>query len=247
MPRMRRARLGVACVAAAALTALTAAHAQELAAFFHSSADIERRLLADELRRHSDARRRETVALQQASDLQARLDGGLATDLAIDQLEEIERALAGARQLAATAGAEAAALRRTAYERRRRIDALVDAARASTPAASQRSALDGTWDLRMMPMDQTGALELRVDGTLVAGGYRMANGRYGSFRGTWAGGNLRLERVDAESGFDTILEARLSPDGRRLDGSWQATLLNSAGPSGGTWVAVRREPRGRQQ
>lgn len=231
----------------ALLVVAAAAAAQELVAFFSAQADLERRLVTDELRRHSEARVRENTALQQAADLQVRLDGALGTQREVSELEELERGLAGARAAATAAAAEAEALRRSVYERRRRLAVLAEAMTAAAPASQPRSALDGTWDARILPMDQQGVFELKVDGTLVSGGYRLAGGRYGSFRGTWAGGTLRLERVDSDAGFDVILEARLAPGGRRLDGTWSATLLNSAGPSGGTWMAIKRDARTREQ
>ena len=240
-------RRNAAVLTTALLVCAAAAAAQELAAFFTATADLERRLIGDELGRHAEARRRETAALQQAGDLQARLDAALANQRDVGQLEELERTLASARGAAATAAAEAAALRRSIYERRRRVQVLAEAAAAaSRPAAETANPLDGTWDARLMPMDQQAVVELRVEGTLVSGGYRLANGRYGSFRGTWAAGVLRLERVDSQSGFDTILEARLAPGGGRLDGTWQSTLLSSAGPAGGTWLAIKRGPPARR-
>jgi hypothetical protein len=241
---MRRIRATV--VAAAMLAVSAAAGGQELVAFFNAQAELERRLLTDDLRRHGEARRRETQALHDAADLQGRLDAALGTQREVGELEALDRDAAAARAAAAEAGEEAGALRRTIYERRRRLVILAEAAAAASPAQEQRSVLDGSWDVRLLPMDHSGVFELRVDGTLVSGGYRMAGGRYGSFRGTWAGGTLRLERIDSEAGFDSILEARLAPGGRRLDGTWSATLLNSAGPAGGTWMAIKREPRARE-
>lgn len=229
---------------AVALVGLASAGAaQELTALLAAETRLERRQLAEELRRHGEARRRESEALALAADLQDRLDRLLAVESPLADLEEAERALAAARSAAAVAGTEAEALRRSVYERRRRLQLLAEEASAAAAPRRDASPISGTWDVRILPFDQQGVFELDADGTLVSGSYRLSGGRTGSFRGTWAGGILRLERIDAADGFDTIFEARLSADGVRLDGSWQATLLNSSGPSGGTWLGQKRQVR----
>jgi hypothetical protein len=226
----------------AGLVAVAAAAAgQELAVMVAAEARLERRLLADELRRHAAARQREREALQLAADRQARLDRLLAAEGALADLEEAERSLASARAAAATAAGEAEALRRSIYERRRRLQLLGEEAAAAVVARRDPGPISGAWDVRILPFDHQGVFELEAEGTIVSGSYRLGGGRTGSFRGTWAGGLLRLERIDAAAGFDSIFEGRLTSDGRRLDGTWQATLLNSAGPGGGTWLAVKRE------
>lgn len=230
---------------AAALVALAAAGlGQELAVLLAAETRLERRQLAEELRRHAEARRREGEALALAGDARVRLDRLLATEADLADLEEGERTLAAARDAAASAAAEAEALRRSVYERRRRLQLLAEESAAAAAPRRDTSPISGAWDVRILPFDQQGVFELEADGTLVSGNYRLGGGRTGSFRGTWAAGVLRLERIDAAAGFDSIFEGRLSGDGRRIDGTWQATLLNSGGPGGGTWVALKRPGRG---
>jgi hypothetical protein len=237
-------RPSVAAWWSAALVALAAAAAgQELAALLGAEVRLERRQMLEELRRHGEARRREGEALALAGDLQARLDRLLAAEAQLPDLEEAERALAAARGAAANAAAEAEALRRSVYERRRRLQLLAEESAAVNAPRRETSPISGAWDVRILPFDQQGVFELDADGTLVSGSYRLGPARTGSFRGTWAAGILRLERIDAAAGFDSIFEGRLSADGQRIDGTWQATLLNSAGPGGGTWVAMKRQGR----
>lgn len=230
-------RLAVAVV----LVALAAAAvAQDLAAFLDAQARLERRLLVDELRRHGEVRRREADALQRAVELQTRVDRALASEGGLVELEGWEQQLAEARAAASAAGDEARALRRTIYDRRRRLQLLGELARTAVVARPTSHPISGVWQVRILPQDQQGVFQLEADGTLVSGNYALGGGRTGSFRGTWTGGTLRLERIDAASGFDLVFEGRLDAGGDRIDGSWQSTLLNNVGPTGGTWVATRR-------
>jgi hypothetical protein len=61
----------------------------------------------------------------------------------------------------------------------------------------------------------------------------------GSFRGTYADNHLRLERVDARRGFDSVFLGTVDPATGRLSGTWSANDLASGQPARGDWSANR--------
>ena len=103
--------------------------------------------------------------------------------------------------------------------------------------------LTGTWRVVMEPGGQQGLMFLRLDGTLVQGTYKLSGDWSGSMRGTFVSRKVRLERVDSQAGYSSILNGRLLVRGRsaRLQGSWEAMEISSGMPSAGTWAAERIE------
>lgn len=112
-------------------------------------------------------------------------------------------------------------------------------------AQVQADELSGKWNVIIEPGAMRGTFDLRLDGTLVNGTYQLAGGWKGSLRGTFIGGNLRLERIDTELGFAaTYLGKVAGPEGdRRLEGTWEATNLAAGMPAAGTWVGRRDTSR----
>jgi hypothetical protein len=100
--------------------------------------------------------------------------------------------------------------------------------------------LTGLWEVILEPGGQEGVMYLILDGTLVQGTYQLAGNWSGSLRGTLVAGGLRLERIDSQTGFNSIFYGRLYPnqDPPRIEGRWEATQLATGMPSSGTWVAV---------
>jgi hypothetical protein len=100
--------------------------------------------------------------------------------------------------------------------------------------------LSGRWHLVIEPGGQEGDLELSLNGTLVSGIYHLSGDWYGSFRGTFVAGKVRLERVDSQLGFAAVFYGRYSGgDTPRLEGTWEGTHLAAGQPAGGSWVATR--------
>jgi hypothetical protein len=112
-------------------------------------------------------------------------------------------------------------------------------------AQVQADDLSGKWNVIIEPGGLRGQFEVRLDGTLVNGTYQLSGGWKGSLRGTFIGGNLRLERIDTQLGFAATYLGRLAgPEGdRRLEGSWEATNLAAGMPASGTWVGRRDTSR----
>jgi hypothetical protein len=206
--------------------------------------DVERRLLAQDVRGHALARVAEIEATERLGEVSRRLDAELAaqplsgTDLG-PLLEEVE----GATASAAAALERVRELRRRIDERLRRI-ALVEADLRVLAAVGPEAAspLAGSWELRVEPGARRGVLDLDVQGTLVTGRYRIGEDRSGSVQGTYAGGGLRLELHDRQRGFDAVLTGHYDPAGPTLTGQWQLTELASGGPGAGTFRATRSPP-----
>ncbi len=114
--------------------------------------------------------------------------------------------------------------------------------RLQSQEGQQGDRLSGRWDATVEPGGSTGTFTLRLNGTLVTGVYELSGGWKGSFRGTYVGETLRLERIDAELGFVAVYTGRLVSD-TKLAGSWQATNLAAGLPASGTWVADKQQAR----
>ena len=187
-----------------------------------------------------------TVRLDQARledrlrSLEDQLDEELfAESPAVAEIERLEDESRQVRALLAERSERASRLRSRVVEHLIRSEAL----RTLREEAPARSAdpVSGRWRLRVLPQGQLGLMELELDGTLVRGTYALDGGFHGSLRGTYVRRELRLERVDAEEGFDVIYEGVLDAVAERIQGQWRATLLNRPGPSGGDWIAERVE------
>jgi len=103
--------------------------------------------------------------------------------------------------------------------------------------------LSGRWRIVLEPGALNGIMTLELNGTLVSGTYRLDGGWGGSLRGTLVADKVRLERIDSQIGFASILYGKLEARRRppRLAGTWEATQLASGLPSAGSWLAERIE------
>ena len=186
---------------------------------------MERAAAQQELNTAEEALDRESVRPREAT--AQRLD-----ELQKEALQARGRAQAVREQL----DARLADLRRLLQER----DALarrIAEVRARLP--EQRELLTGVWEVSWMPAGTTGTFYLDQSGTLVTGQYRLGISGSGSLQGTFVGGKLFLQRIDAQRGRDAELEGLLDPDGSRLRGTWQAYELVQGGLPRGQWVARR--------
>lgn len=105
---------------------------------------------------------------------------------------------------------------------------------------SENDPLTGRWHLVVEPGGLEGDLELSLSGTLVNGIYHLSGDWFGSFRGTFVAGKVRIERVDSQLGFAAVFYGRYTGgDTPRLEGTWEGTHLAVGQPAGGTWVATR--------
>ena len=147
---------------------------------------------------------------------------------------EVNDLIASAQQLRITLGARREYLEQVQIEIRR-----MEESSQATP-----DEVSGHWLVAVEPGGFTGTFDLRLDGTIVTGLYQLSGGWKGSLRGTFIGGDVRLERIDTQQGFVAVYTGRLvSQDNeRRFEGTWDATNLAAGMPTSGTWVG-RREVR----
>lgn len=212
---------------------------------FRAQVELEKNLLTGDLARLAEVQGQ----LRGASDRLVRLGEDLlraeregeeidsytarSNDIRRAELEVLD-AVTGAQQLRSTIGA-----------RRGLIEQLeAEIVRLQEAGATPSDELSGRWLVAIEPGGGKGNFDLRQDGTLVSGQYQLAGGFRGSLRGTFVGGNIRLERIDAEKGFVAVFTARLVTRGseKRLEGVWQSTELAAGMPNNGSWIG-RREGR----
>lgn len=197
---------------------------------------LERSLLALDLVSYNEARERARRAQQGVNDVLARLDQALAGDsVSLATLEALRDDLDASRAAARITEDRLSSQLERIQERLRRIG-LLDGGLSAT---AQRPAdpVTGRWRVAVLPQNATATFDLRLNGTVVGGTYRVDGGSAGSFRGTYAGGVLRLERIDASGGFDSVWEGAVGTN--RIAGTWMANQLATGQPNRGDWTAVR--------
>lgn len=127
-------------------------------------------------------------------------------------------------------------MRRLVTERDQITRRLADL-RGRPPAAQEP--LTGSWEITWMPSGVTGTFFLDQSGTLVTGQYKLGALGTGSLQGTFVGGKLFLQRIDAQRGRDCEIEGVLEAEGARLRGTWQNYEMVQGGIPRGQWVARR--------
>ena len=198
---------------------------------------LERKLLALDLAAYREARTVETRTTEQLAQVTGRLDQALAGgSVALGTLEALHLEHSSARAASQIAADRLEWQLLRLEDRLRRIGFLEgEAGRPVTPS----DPISGTWKVRVFPQNQTGTWNLTLNGTLVSGTYKMDGGAAGSFRGTYSDNRLRLERVDATRGFDSVFLGSVDPANGNLGGPWTAQDLASGQPAQGTWSAIR--------
>ncbi len=209
---------------------------------FKAQRDIEKRLLAADLatmERVQDQLRGACDRLVRLGDdlLRAQKDNedlGTFTARSADLRHaesEVAELVASAQQLRTTLAARRAYLEQVQAEIRR-----MEESAQSTP-----DDISGRWTVAIEPGGFTGAFDLRLDGTIVTGVYQLSGGWKGSLRGTFIGGDIKLERIDTQQGFVATYTGRLvsKENERRLEGGWEATNLAAGMPTSGSWLARR--------
>jgi hypothetical protein len=204
---------------------------------------LERKLLALDLASYREARTVEQRTRDQVAQATTKLDQTLAGEsVALGTLESAHLELSSARAASQIAADRVEWQLQRLEDRLRRIGFLESESGVRT-AEAPRDPLTGTWSLSILPQNQTGTMNLNLNGTLVSGIYSVTGGSLpasaGSFRGTYADNHLRLERVDARRGFDSVFLGSVDPATGRLGGTWSANDLASGQPARGDWSAAR--------
>lgn len=207
---------------------------------------LERKLLALDLSAYREARTVEQRTRDQVAQATARLDQALTGDsIALGTLESVHLEVSSARAASQIAADRVEWQLQRIEDRLRRIGFLESesGARAAEAPRDPRDPLTGRWSVVVLPQNQTGTFDLALNGTLVSGIYTLSGGNLptsaGSFRGTYSDNRLRLERVDARRGFDSVFLGSVDPATGRLSGTWSANDLASGQPARGDWSATR--------
>ncbi len=232
------------CVLLVFAASLTAANAQSVVAVLEANRRIENRLFDGELERYEEARLRERQALQGLRSSSNALDRALKRNRPnLEQLAELEAEVDSAREAAYAVSRELSDLRQQIYNRMARLVELdAEIRRERGRLLVPPSQLDGFWNLEFQPTGEIGLLELRVEGTLVTGTYRLSGARTGSVRGTLANNEVELDRIDNSNGFDSVLDGTYNAATRQIRGEWTAVDLSGGRLGGGTWTARKLSP-----
>lgn len=234
--------LYVVLVLAASAAAARADGRDPVLESFRLQLEMEKRLLASDaasLERVQEQLREATERMVRLGDdlLRAQKDGeesasliARAADVRKSEVEVVDL-VAQAQQLRATMASRRDLIEQVAMEIRRMEEG----------AAGAQDELSGRWAVSIEPGALKGTFDLRLDGSVVTGVYQLSGGWRGSLRGTLIGGNVRLERIDAQLGFVATYSGRLVTRGtdKRIEGTWEATNLAGGMPVSGTWVGQR--------
>jgi len=208
--------------------------ADEVAEALSAGAEIEARLLANEMLRYTELRRAADAAANEYRNLEEELDRSVVDEASTpDDLRALEARVAAARDNAYGFARQTETLRRSIYTQMDRVAELRgagDRLRAREP----KSPLTGVWTLTTSA-DEAGYVRFSAEGTLVRGAYRLDDGTTGSLRGTFVGDTLELEQISGGRGFDRVMNGDL--ESGRIEGRWVATEVSGGRPESGTWTA----------
>jgi hypothetical protein len=226
--------VGLAVATGPAASQVTLEHAR-------SEIRLTELLLRSAVGRHTTLAQEESAARQEVAASADQLAAGLAST-PVAQLRDLEQAHAEARARLEVLETAAREVRGEIYGLRSRLDLLrSELARRSNPT-DLPDPLTGAWLLTLEPQGIRGLMDLELDATLVSGTVGLGDGTFGSIRGTFVRGEIRLERVSAEGGLDLVFEGRYDPVSRTLAGNWRPTVHGRGEPAGGEFVATPREP-----
>lgn len=198
---------------------------------------LERKLLALDLASYREARDRERRIRAQVEESSTRMDTALQGEsLTLGSLEALHDDLVATQAAVTIAFDRVEEQLRRLEDRMRRISFLEGELGLRSV---QSDPVTGRWDVRILPQDAPAVFDLRLDGTVVAGEYEIAGILRGSFRGTYSGGRVRLERIDSRGGFDAVFEGTIDAATGRVRGSWSANELASGQPARGDWSGAR--------
>lgn len=201
---------------------------------------LESRLLDQELQRYSEARRRETDAIQEFRSLADRVSTELLdSNAALPTLRDLEARLSLARESAYLRSKESGEARMRIYERMERLTQLAQAIEINNPSSlAGTGGPSGLWQIDLEPIEAYGLLKIEVQGQVVFGSYRLSNGNRGSVKGTWTGERLELDVIHSERGLVGRLSGELDRSRNRLHGRWDAMELGAGRASAGSWTAT---------
>ncbi|MEM9292349.1 MAG: hypothetical protein AAGD01_11765 [Acidobacteriota bacterium] len=223
-----------------------ALEAQGLLSLTRAELDLERRLMAEDLRLYAASRGEVEEAASALTAALTAFDEQIdSREVSVLQLELLESRAARAQVEHEAALDGATRIRHRLVDRLRRTALLAERIEAlGGDDVLRQDPISGAWDLEVDPGGVEGRLELSANGTLISGTYQLEDGSNGSVSGTYAGGRLSLERVDSRTGFDSLWTGEVDLARREISGRWIATELAAGEPTAGNWRARKIEIRG---
>lgn len=252
--RTRRApfRLGglfVLLLLGPAFSPVQPAAAQSAVRFLELEEQLVEAQLEQEMESLRRARSRERGARADVAEAADAVDAALADESPLDRVTRLVGELDRARSRLEEASDEADGILDRIVEHRRRLTLVGEELRRRRGGPAEvPDPLTGAWRVFLEDSGperdeaRQGLLDLELDGTSVSGTLGLADGSFGSIRGSFVRGRISLERVSADSGLDLILEGRYDPAQGDLEGTWRPAVAGVGNPGGGTWRAEKTEP-----
>jgi len=203
--------------------------------------DVERTLLDEDMVRHQRLAQQRGLTFNRLQELYVALDAAIQRKDAATMETLVFQVEATERERAEQIGFERLVVERI-RDRLRRIVVLEERLEGLDVAVETAvGPLEGRWDVSMLPISQKGVFNLKQDGTIVSGTYRLEGGWTGSLTGTLVERKVHLVRIDSKLGRSMEFEGFLANDGDTIRGTWQSYDLSTDLQPSGQWSAVRRD------
>lgn len=208
---------------------------------FDAIIDVERTLLEEDTARHQRLAQQRGLTFERLQELYVALDAAIQRQDAATMETLVFQVEATERQRAEQIAFERLVAERI-RDRLRRI-AVLEERRDGLDVAVEREKgpLEGRWDVSMLPASQKGVFDLKQEGALVSGTYRLEGGWTGSLTGTLVDRKVHLVRIDSKLGRSMEFEGFLSTDGDTIRGTWESYELSGDVQPSGQWSATRRD------
>lgn len=204
---------------------------------------LEARLLDLLTDQYGEARDQEQEKARDLRQLHEAMDSALANrDATLDRLRQLNMDLVSASELAVARSRAATELRQRILAQLQRLEELGRRIRLQRDQnLVETEDLSGYW---LIEIDDhgSGLLQLRLDGTLVSGSYRLDSGAQGSVRGIYTNHRLQLDRIDTVYGFESTLDGTHDIGTGELRGYWQAQDVSDGRSGYGDWRARKLAP-----
>jgi hypothetical protein len=203
--------------------------------------DVERTLLGEDMVRHQRLAQQRALTFNRLQELYVALDAAIQRKDAATMETLVFQVEATERERAEQVGFERLVVERI-RDRLRRIVVLEERLEGlDVTVETAVGPLEGRWDVSMLPISMKGVFNLKQEGTIVSGTYRLEGGWTGSLTGTLVERKVHLVRIDSKLGRSMEFEGFLASDGDTIRGTWQSYDLSTDLQPSGQWSAVRRD------
>ena len=203
--------------------------------------DVERTLLDEDMLRHQRLAQQRALTFSRLQELYVALDAAIQRKDSATMETLVFQVEATERERAEQIGFERLVAERI-RDRLRRIVVLEERLEGlDVTVETTVGPLHGRWDVSMLPVSQKGVFDLKQEGTIVSGTYRLEGGWTGSLTGTLVERKVHLVRIDSKLGRSMEFEGFLASDGDTIRGTWQSYDLSTDMQPSGQWSAVRRD------